>query len=101
MGSFFKFGQAVLEIFEFYCSKKQGFFRQDLEGTYISEMAPKDDFWRVFCNFLGINTHNLVKNDLKLKNKSLFEAKFYRAWHEKIHRSQSSDIWSLGLGPRN
>ena len=44
MGSFFKFGQAVLEIFEFYCSKKQGFFRQDLEGTYISEMAPKDDF---------------------------------------------------------
>ena len=41
MGSFLKFGQVVPEIFEFQCSKKWGFLRQDLEGTYLSEMAPK------------------------------------------------------------
>ena len=57
MGSFFKFGQAVLEIFEFYCSKKQGFFRQDLEGTYISEMAPKRWFFKGFLQFSG-NKHS-------------------------------------------
>ena len=44
MGLFFKFGQAVLEIFEFKCFKKGGFFRQDLEGTYKPGMAPKRGF---------------------------------------------------------
>ena len=28
----------------------------------------------------------------------MFEAKFYGASHEKIYRSQNSDIW--GLGPK-
>ena len=55
MGSFLKFGQAAPEIFEF----KRGFFRQDLEGTYVSEMASKRRFLKGFCNFLGINTHEL------------------------------------------
>ena len=32
-----------------------------------------------FCNFLGRNTHNFVKNDPKFENKSLFDAKFYGA----------------------
>ena len=27
----------------------------------------------------------------------IFEAKFYRASHEKIYRSQNSDIWVWGL----
>ena len=31
MGSLFKFGEAVPGIFEFYCTKKWGFFRQDLK----------------------------------------------------------------------
>ena len=57
MGLFFKFGQAVAEIFGFLCLKK-GFFRQDLEQTYMSGMAPKSGS---FCNFLEINTHNFVK----------------------------------------
>ena len=57
MGSFFKFGQAVPEIFEFQCSKKQGFFRQDLKGTYISEMAPKRRFFKGFFQFSG-NKHS-------------------------------------------
>ena len=52
-----------------------------------------------FCKFLGINTHNFVKNDPNFENNSLFGAKFYRAWHENIFRSQSSDIW--GMGPKN
>ena len=55
MGSFFKFGQAAPEIFEF----KWVFFRQELEGTYVSEMAPKRRFLKGFCNFLGMNTHEL------------------------------------------
>ena len=42
-----------------------------------------------------MNTHNFVKNDLKLENKSLFDVIFYGAWHEKIFRSQISDISSL------
>ena len=33
-----------LEIFEFLDSKKEGFFRQDLQGNYISGMAPKRRF---------------------------------------------------------
>ena len=33
MGSFLKFGQVVPEILAFECSKKRGFFQQDLEGS--------------------------------------------------------------------
>ena len=77
MGSFFKFGRVILEICEFYCSRKQGFFRQDLERTYKSEMATKR--FLKGCSFLGINTHNFVKNNPKLENKSLFNATFYGA----------------------
>ena len=47
MGSFFKFGQAAPEIFEF----KWVFFRQDLEGTYVSEMAPKKKIFEGFLQF--------------------------------------------------
>ena len=74
MGSFFKFDQAVPEIFQFSCSKKQVFLDKTWEGTYIPEMAPKR---RVFWKFLGINTHYFVKNDPKFENKGLFDAKFY------------------------
>ena len=84
MGSFLKFGQTVLEIFELYYSmgffrQKWGFLRQVLEGTYISEMAPKRKFLEAFCNFLGITAHNFVENDPKFENRSLFDAKFYGA----------------------
>ena len=84
MGSFFKFGQAV----------------PAMERIYLSEMAPKRRFLKgLFCNFLGINTHNFVKIDPNFENNSLFDAKFYRASHENISRSQSCDIW--GVGPKN
>ena len=79
MGSFFKFGQAVPEIFELYCSKNRGLFRQDLrELTYIKG-TKKKIFDGFFCNFLGISTYKFVKNDPKFENKSLFDAKFYGA----------------------
>ena len=83
-----------------FSASKNGVFKTRLkrELTYLKEHQ-KEDFWRVFCNFLWINTHNFVKNDPKLLNKSLFEAKLYGAWHEKIYRSQNSDIW--GLRPKN
>ena len=43
-------------------------------------MASKRRFFEgFFCNFLGINTHNLVKNDLKFENKSLFDPTFPKA----------------------
>ena len=52
MGSFFTFGRAVPEIFEFECLKKGCFFGQDLEGTYASEMAPKGRFLKSFFAIL-------------------------------------------------
>ena len=70
----------------------------DLDGSYISGLAPKGRILMIFVvvvvfvfffcffylffggfffNFLGIYTHNFVKNDSKLENKGLFHAKFY------------------------
>ena len=97
MGSLFKLGKVVLKIFELYCFRKTGFFRLDVEGTYISELAPKTFLKGFFWNFLGINTYKFVKNDPKFENKSLFDAKFYGAWFEKIFRSQSFGYWGLGF----
>ena len=57
MGLFFKFGQTVPEIFEYWCSKKSDFFRQDLEGTYISGMASKWIFLMFILQFSG-NRHS-------------------------------------------
>ena len=56
MGSFFKFGQAVLEIWielNFSAPKKQGFLRQE-EISYISEMAPERKFLKPFIQFSKI-----------------------------------------------
>ena len=62
------------------CASEKIITVEDLEGTYISGMAPKRRFLMVFFfNFLGINTHNFVKNDLKFENKCLFHAKVYGA----------------------
>ena len=58
-------------------------------------MAPKKVFEGLFRNFLVIKTHNFVKNNPKIENKSLFDANFSGACHENICRSQSSGIWSL------
>ena len=58
-------------------------------GTYTSEIVPKRRFSLI----------NFVKNDPKFENKSLFDAKCYGARHEKLFRSQNSDIW--GLRPKN
>ena len=55
MDSFFKFGQVVPEIFEFF-SKNWVLFRQDLEETYISEIARKIRFLKGFLQFSG-NKH--------------------------------------------
>ena len=79
MGSLFKLFKVVPEIFELQCSRKTGFSRLHLEGTYISELAPKTFLKGFFLDFLGINTHKFVKNDPKFENKSLFDAKFYGA----------------------
>ena len=59
-------------------------------------------FGRVFFNFLGIYTHNFVKNDSKLESKGLFHAKFYgKKFISKkiVYRPQNCDIW--GLEPKN
>ena len=51
--------------------QKTGFFRQD-------QKRKKKRFWKgFFFNFLGINTHNFVKNDPKFENKSFFDAECY------------------------
>ena len=46
MGSFFKFGQAVPEIFEFEYSKKGVIFRDDLKGRELTYLKwhQKEDF---------------------------------------------------------
>ena len=79
MGSVFKFGEAVLEMFEFQCSKKWFFLDKDLKGTYTSfEIAPKKKIFKVcFCSFWRTNTRNFHKIDPKFENKSLFNAKCY------------------------
>ena len=69
--------------------QKTGFFRQD-------QKRKKKRFLKgFFFNFLGINTHNFVKNDPKFENKSFFDAECYGGWHEKVFRSQSSKIRGL------
>ena len=78
-----------------FSAQKMGFLRQGLRGNLHTWDGTK----KIFCNFLGINTPNFVKNDPDFENKGLFDAKFHGNWHEKIFRSQSSDIW--GLGPKN
>ena len=101
MGSFFKFGQAVPEIFEFQCSKKWGSFRQDLGGTYMSKMGPERKFLKAFLQFSGnktLITLSKMTQNLKIRAQ-LFDTKFYGAWDEKNVRSQSFDIWPLG--PKN
>ena len=74
MGSFFKFGQAVPEIFEFSAQKTNFFLTRLKEGTYIPEMAPKRRFFAIFWEK---NTHSFVKNDPNFENQGLFDAKFY------------------------
>ena len=57
-----------------------GFFRQNLEGSYISEMAPTRRFLKGFFTFFfGRNTHDFVRNDPKLHKQSLFDTQFYGA----------------------
>ena len=66
------------------------------ELTYL-KWHQKEDFWMLFCNFLEINTHNFVKNDLKFESKSLFDAKFYGVYMKKILNPKSMifGIWGL------
>ena len=75
---------------------KNGVFsdKPQREVTYL-KWHQKEDFWRAFCNLLGINTHNFVQNGPKFENKSLFYAEFCGAWYEKFFRLQSFDIWGL------
>ena len=73
-----------------------------LEETYISRMAPKRIFLKAFFAIFWnetLITLSKVTQDLKMQYGLLFHAIFYGAWHEKIFRSQSCDIWSLG--PKN
>ena len=91
MGSFFKFGQAVPEIFEFQCSKKWGSFRQDLGGTYMSKMGPERKFLKAFLQFSGnktLITLSKMSQNLKIRAQ-LFDTKFYGAWDEKNFRSKA------------
>ena len=97
MGLLLKFSLVVLQMFEFSFSEKRGFFIQDLERTSYLEWHQKEDFWWAFCNFLGMITHNFVKSDPKFEHKDLLHAQFHGAWHKRIFRSQSCDIWGLGL----
>ena len=45
MGSFVKFSQAVPEILQFLCSKKTGFFRQDLRESLHTRNGTKKVFF--------------------------------------------------------
>ena len=63
MGSFFNRFYRYLN----FSASKNRFFKTRLKATYISETAPKLRFLMgfFFCNFLGINTQNFVKNNPK------------------------------------
>ena len=61
-----------------FSAQKRGFFRQELEESYISRMAPQRVFLMgFFYNFLEINTHDFIRNHFE--NKVLFHSKFYGA----------------------
>lgn len=80
MDSLFKFGQRVPAIFRFQGFKKEAFFKQDLDETYISRTVIKIIFLMLLiCNCLGINTNELAKNYPNFENKGLFQANIYRA----------------------
>ena len=86
-----------------FSAPKMGFFSQALEGNYLFEMAPKRRFLHIFCNFLGINTHNFVKTDPKFENKSLFYAKFSETWPVDMKKCSDPkgpifEAWDLSLG---
>ena len=59
---------------------KNGFLRQDLEGTYMCRVATKRGIFDVFfTSFLRLNPPNFAKNDPNVENKDLFYAKIYGA----------------------
>ena len=119
-GLIFKFGRAVPVAFELECSKKQGFFRQDLEGSRLLSNITHLK-WHIFlkgifaifsfCNFLQINTHNFVKKDPQFENKSLFDANFmeldmkknsdpktltFLVWDLKTRAIWAQSLWQSG-----
>ena len=82
--------------FNFSAPKKGVFSDKTLGNLHIWNGTKKKNFDGLFYHFLGKNTHNFVKSDVKFENKCLFYAKFYEAWHEKFFGSQSCEIWGLG-----
>ena len=56
MGSFFNLARQFRRYLKFSAPKNGGIF-QDLEGSYISEMAPKRRFLKGFLQFSG-NKHS-------------------------------------------
>ena len=94
---FFKFGQVVLKIFEFLVLQKRGVFTILRENLFLSGMVPKRRFLMIFCNFLGINTHNFVKNDPKFKNRACFMEHFMELVMKKFlgPKAATFGIWSL------
>ena len=79
-----------------FSAPQRGFLSNNLEGNYLSEMAPNIRFLKSSLQFSG--THNFVKNNPKFENKGLYDAKFYGASHEKIFSSQSSVTFGSGSG---
>ena len=50
-----------------------------------------------FCNLLGINTHDVVKNHPNFENKSMFYAKFCGVDYKILFSSEKCNVWGLGL----
>ena len=76
--------------------RKREYFQTGLKGNlHVWNGTKKKNFDRLFCHFLGINTHNFVKSDLKLENKCLFCAELYGAWYKNFFWFQNCDIWGL------
>ena len=85
-----------------------GFFYTRLRlNLHIWNGTKKKIFEEFFCNFLEINTHNVVKNDPKFGNKSLFDANFMELDMKKFSDPETLTfgVWgiknSLGqFGPK-
>ena len=56
-------------------------------------------FDRFFCNFLGINTHNFVKNDPKFKDKDFFMQNIMDLGMKKdlYPKAMTSGVWGLKI----
>ena len=96
MGLFFGFGQVIPEIFEFQCSKKGCFFRQDLKRTIWNGTKNKifDRFFTILWEKKLITLSKMTQN---LKINACFMQNIMELDMKKLldPKAVTSGVWGL------